>query len=124
MVPDDRGHVWQTAVAAFNIVPIEQLVIFVMFGEMLVYQPQKLFGNVCCHILVVWWVKPNNVTFSLFFLFLRLFIIFHAFWVTTVFEGLCIWRFGFFKHLSIAGYGRQSVAYRFWKMFYDGQWVI
>ena len=64
MAADDGGHVAHTAVASFQVVSIEQLVVSVVLWEMLIHKSQKIPGNVACYILVGLGVEPYKVALA------------------------------------------------------------
>ena len=49
-------------VAELDCVPVEQLVIPVMAGEMLIKQAEELFADVGLDIEAEWWVEPNYIS--------------------------------------------------------------
>ena len=51
-------HVLQTTITYFNIIPIEQIVIFKVFWEVFVQESQKYFTNVGLRAGVKQWIKP------------------------------------------------------------------
>ena len=67
-----RFDISQTTIANFHVVLIKYLVELVSFRKMLSNEIEKLFSDICLHVLAVWWVEPYNVTetftFGLFWL--------------------------------------------------------
>ena len=68
MIAYDGCHVWHAAVAHFYSAPIEELVVAVVFGEMLVDQAEEFLGHIRGYALVKWWVEPYDFALAGLFL--------------------------------------------------------
>ena len=58
MVLNNACHVMHATIAYFNVTPVKQLVIFMMFWEVLVKESQKYFANVGLHVGAKRWIEP------------------------------------------------------------------
>ena len=58
VVLDNGPYVIHATVAAFDVASVKQLVVSMVFGEMLIQEPQKLSCNVGGNIHVEWWIEP------------------------------------------------------------------
>ena len=58
MVLNNVCHVLHTAITYFNVIPIKQLVIFMVFWEVLVKDSQKYFANLGLHVEAKQWIEP------------------------------------------------------------------
>ena len=65
MGADDGAHGRHTAVTAFNVIPVEQIMVPAVFRKMLTYHCQKPPGDDRSYVLVVWGVEPYYVPTSL-----------------------------------------------------------
>ena len=64
---DNSYHVAHTAIASFHIVSVEQLVIPMVAGEVLVYDRWKWFCNIGFNVYIEWWIEPYYVTLRCLF---------------------------------------------------------
>ena len=62
----NRYHIAHVNVNTFHHVPVGQLMVSVMFGEICVYELRKLLGNISFNVQVEWWIKPNHFPFAPF----------------------------------------------------------
>ena len=72
MAADYSCDIPHTAISNLHIISIEQLVIPMGAGKMLVHERQEFVGNVSCDVLVVWWIEPYNFALALLFVTSRL----------------------------------------------------
>ena len=106
---NDGSHVVHTAVAALDIVPVEQLMVPLMFREMLVHKREELACYVSRDVLVEWGL--NQVTLRLRISLITLLINVLHITVETAFpegplvDGVCP-----VELLSIARYRCESTA--------------
>ena len=62
---DNPAHIIHTAIANFDIVPVEYLLENVLFREMFVNQMKELYAYVGCHMLAERWIEPNDIAIAL-----------------------------------------------------------
>jgi len=57
-------YVWHAAVANFYIVFVDYFIELVLFRKFFIHDFKEVFCNSCGYILAVWWIVPNNFSFS------------------------------------------------------------
>ena len=61
----DTGHVLVAAVAHLHIVFVENLVKFILFWEVLLYEIEELLSKISLNAFIKWWVIPDYLPFSI-----------------------------------------------------------
>ena len=84
MAADDGCHIQHTAVATFDVIPVEQLMVPMVTGKVLIYNLEELLGNVGSNNQVVWWVEADDITFTLSLLSLRWLVVLHIILMSTL----------------------------------------
>ena len=103
MCCNDGAHVGHTAVANLNIIPIEQLVVFVVLLEVLTDQPEEPAGDVGGDILAVGGVEPYYVPLTLPFGAPGWLGRLGGGMVTTPLQGVLVVRHGLIELVLVAG---------------------
>ena len=64
MASDDSFDAGSAAIADLDCVTVENLAVFIVGWEMLVYQGEELFTDVCCYSCVIGWIEPYDASCS------------------------------------------------------------
>ena len=100
------SHSFHTAVTYLNSVLVKNFVKFVVFWGNVSEVGEECFSDVCLHTFTVWWVEPNDFSFSVRFLFHIFVFSFHGvskiFSVASSSQCLLVVRFCFFKNFFVA----------------------
>ena len=76
MFVDDRFHIVHTAVANFDVIPVEKAVVFVLFREVLRNKFEKCSADVSLDVFTERRVVPDNISLSVASRSCRLLVLF------------------------------------------------
>ena len=65
MLSYDTGHVLVAAVDHLHIVFVENMVKFILFWEVLLYEIEELLSKISLNAFIKWWVIPDYLPFSI-----------------------------------------------------------